>query len=247
MAEDSATQVKPEEAVSELYDNMQEIPKSMRAFSLGMRALYAEGEVSSREESGRKFNQLRDDTKRDALVYINGVLPVSTTLVRSIKEFFEYYQELSMDEWKENLSEIIEEVKGYRQCCEEVVRLHEDILTSLKKRQDQAKILVNELGQLKAEYERKKRELEAKASSRRAWGYGLFLIPVVNFIATPLLMQGADRATAEAVANGFQAKVSHGAALLVSDAMIPALQSFITGVEGIAGFFAVIEQEITTF
>lgn len=233
--------------VTTLAEDLREMPISMRLFSVSMRALYADKSVSSQSDRARKFNKLRDETRRDAVVYVEGVLPVSTTLVRSVSEFFEYYIELDYDDWADSLGDIVEEVKGYRQCCKEVVKMHEEIMTPLQKREDDAKVLVKELRDLSAEYERKKAELEASASIKQSWAIGLAFLPVVNVIATPLLLAGAESDTAEAVAKGFQCKQNEAAILVVSDTMIPALKDFIGGLNSAAGFFNVIENELTTF
>lgn len=181
------------------------------------------------------------------MVYVKAVLPLSTHVVRSIQEFFEYYSGLTLEEWKENLDDILDEVQGYKQCCTEIVSMHEQIMTPLKVRQDEAKVLVSELKNLTAEFERRQKELEESASTKRAWAIGLAFIPGVNAIATPLLGMSAESDMAEAVAKQQECRINEATIVVVSKTMIPAISAFIDGLNAAAGFFSVVENEIATF
>ncbi|XP_033121898.1 uncharacterized protein LOC117120911 [Anneissia japonica] len=146
-----------ETQLNDLADTVMEVPKRMRMFSLSMRSLYAETALSGSSDTAREIIKIRDDTRKDALVYVKGVLPASTMLVRNLKEFFENYEGLCFEDWQEILPGILEDVKGYQQCCVEVVELHKKIMTPLKKRQDEATVLIDELTNLTNELKRKKK------------------------------------------------------------------------------------------
>ena len=90
-------------------------------------------------EGARKFRELRDKTRNDAMVYLRGVLTLSTKLVSSINEYFECYEALEYEEWLYMLSDILEETIGYRELCQALLQMHEDILVPLKEREDQAR------------------------------------------------------------------------------------------------------------
>ena len=198
-------------------------------------------------EGARKFRELRDKTRNDAMVYLKGVLPLSTKLVSSISEYFEYYEALEYEEWREMLSDILEETISYREMCQALLKMHEDILVPLKEREDQARVIVKELKHLQEEFERKKKELEEKACTKRSWAVGLAFVPFVNVIASPVLFSAAESDVASAVAKGCEAKVQEAAAITVSDTLIPALKGFISGISKAAGFFSVMEQELKKF
>ena len=85
------SKVKLEKQLSTLCGDMKDLPTNMRFFSLALRSLYAEKAVSANSDVAKRFNRLRDDTKKDAIVYVKGILPVSTEVVRSLSDFFEYY------------------------------------------------------------------------------------------------------------------------------------------------------------
>ncbi|KAJ7382628.1 hypothetical protein OS493_033684 [Desmophyllum pertusum] len=238
---------KTQKDVVELREQLTSMSTDMRMFSLSMRSLYVQNAVGTSTEPAKKFRKLRDDTRNDAMVYLKGVLPLSTKFVASISEYFEYYEALDYNEWCEMLSDILIETVAYRELCETLVKMHEDILVPLKKRKDEAMIVAKELTELKAEFEKKKKELEEKANTKRSWAIGLAFIPFVGAIAGPVLAASADSDIADAVAKGGQAKVQEAAAIVVSEVLIPALESFIDGIRKAAGFFSVMEQELRKF
>lgn len=226
---------------------MRDMPTDMRLFSLAMRSLYAQSAVGSNAATAQKFRKLRDDTRNDAIVYLKGVLPLSTNFVASISEYFEYYESLDFEEWCEMLSDILKETTAFRELAETLVKMHEDILVPLKKRQDEANVVLREFEDLQQEFEKKQKELEERAATKRAWAVGLFFIPYVNVVATPLLAASAASDTVEAVAKGAESKIQEAASLTVSNTLIPALESFISGLTKAAGFFSIVENELKKF
>lgn len=233
--------------VKELGWQLKEMSIDMRVFSLTMRSLYAGKAVGTDHQLARRFRELRDKTRDDAMVYLKGILPTSTKFVASISEYFENYEALEYEEWADMIPDILEETVGYRGLCEAVLKMHEDILVPLKKRKDAANIMVTEFKELTKEYERQKKELEAAASTKRGWAYALCWIPGINAIATPLLAAGADSDVAKAVAKGKQAQIAEAASITVGTVLIPALEHFIDGLRKAAGFFSVMEQELRKF
>ena len=226
---------------------MRDMPTDMRLFSLAMRSLYAESAVGSNSPTAKKFRKLRDDTRNDAVVYLKGVLPLSTKFVASISEFFEYYEGLEFEEWSEMLSDILQETTAYRELAEALVKVHEDILVPLKKRQDEANIILREFKDLQQEFEKKKKELEESAQTKRQWAIALAGVPYVNAIALPLLAVSAHSDMAEAIAKGAESNIQASASLAVSETLIPALNSFIDGLHKAAGFFSIVETELKKF
>ncbi|XP_015768155.1 PREDICTED: uncharacterized protein LOC107346827 isoform X1 [Acropora digitifera] len=236
-----------EREVKTLDENLKDMAVDMRLFSLTLRSLYVLNAVGTNEQPAKEFRRLRDDTRNDAMVYLKCILPVSTKFVSSISEYFEYYDALNYEEWCEMLPDILQETTGYKELCGTVLQMHEDILVPLKKRKDEALLLVTKFKDLKEEYERKIRELEQTAETKRSWAFGLLWIPFVNVIASPLLGASADSDMAKAVAKGQQAKIQEAASMAVSKALIPALENFINGIKKAAGFFSVMEQELMKF
>ena len=180
------------------------------------------------------------------MVYLRGVLPLSTKLVSSINEYFECYEALEYKEWPYMLSDILEETIGYRELCQALLQMHEDILVPLKEREDQARSIIKELKHLQREFERKRKELEEKAGSERSWAVGLAFVPIVNMIVSALSLAAAEEDLAESVAKGCEEQIQEVAAA-VSNTLIPALKGFISGISRAAGLFSVMEQELKKF
>jgi len=135
------------------------IPDNMRQFSLCMRSLFAEYAVGTSSDTARRFRELRDDARNNAVVYVKGVLPIIKECVSDIKSFFEYYNDLTIDEWWEGLEEIVEETKAQKEAFSALIAIHDDITATMNKQQDEAKSLIDELTKLSIKYEKEANEL----------------------------------------------------------------------------------------
>ena len=247
MTEIEETERKMKTEVTSLENRLKEMPADMRLFSLTLRSLYAEKSVGTSDETTVKFRKLRDDTRNDAIVYLKGILPLSSRFVACISEYFEYYEALDYNEWCGMLSEIRQETVSYKEQCNTILKMHEDMLVPLKKREDDARILITEFKDLSKEYEKKKEELVASAMSKRIWAVSLVEIPTIGAIAFPLLFAASNSDLAQAVAKEKQGQINQAASKAVSEALIPALGSFIDGLKKAAGFFSAMEQELMSF
>ncbi|XP_068686101.1 uncharacterized protein [Montipora foliosa] len=236
-----------EKAVVDLRGQISDMSKSMRAFSFSMRSLYVDKAVGTSTAAARKFRKLRDDTRNDAMVYLKGILPLSTKFVASISEYFEYYEALEYEEWCKMISDILEETVGYRQLCETLLKMHEDILVPLKKRQDEATLVIAEFEKLRGKFSKKQQEFEEKAQAKTDWAHGLSVVPLFGPILKSVMEGGAAKDMLEAVAHKAEAEVQEAATTAVRVTLIPALQRFIDGITEAAGFFSVMEQEIRKF
>ena len=236
---------KIEHEVKEFDASIREMPTVVRIFSLTMRSLYAEKAVGANDELAKRFRKLRDETRNDAMVYLKGILPLSTKFISCISEYFEYYEVLDFEEWCDMIADILEETACCRQLCEALLKMHEDIMVPLKKRRDSAKIMINEFKDLTETYQRQSKELKEIASNRLAWAQTLIYIPVVNLIAIPFLLKSAGTNFDESIAKSKQARIAEAASITVAEALIPALEAFMTGLRNAAKFFSVMEQELS--
>ncbi|KAK3737714.1 hypothetical protein QZH41_000175 [Actinostola sp. cb2023] len=246
MAEQGTT-MGEDKALLNINDALKSLPNDMMMFSLYMRSLYVEKAVGTDSEAAQKFRQLRDDTRNDAMVYLKGVLPVSKKLVSAIDDYFDYYDGLAYEEWLENLPDILKETQGYRELCEIVVKMHESMLIPLKQRENKAKEVMLELTELQKEYDEAKKKLEASAKTKKAFAIGLIFLPMVSAIASPLLSASAKKDMAQGTANCAQARLQEAAALLVKEELIPCLKEFLSGLEKVAGFFSIVENQLQQF
>ena len=212
-----------------------------------MRSLYVERAVGTDEEVAKEFRKLRDDTRNDAMVYIEGILPLTIEFVSSISAYFDYYDALTFNEWCENISTIRKEIADYKKLCMTLLKLHHEILVPLKKRRDQAGTLVTKVKGLKADFEKKKEELERKADTKRIWALALFSIPGIGATVGRILYAVGDMNLAEATAAGLQANIQESAALAVKETLIPVLEAFNEGISKAASFFSVMDRELQKF
>ena len=234
------------EAVT-LKKHLHEMPTNMHLFSLSMRSLYAEKAVGTSTKAAQKFRQLRDDTRQHAMVYLKCILPVTTKFVMVLKDYFATYEALSYEEWCEMLPDILEETTSHKELAQTVLTMHEDLIAPLKKREDEAKIIMLEFTDLQAEYEKDRQRLESKAKLQIGWAAALEYIPVVSLIAVPLLNMAAEGFKVKAIAKQAESDVQGAAALVVAETLMPALSNFIAGLTRAAGFFQIMEMEMKSF
>ena len=233
--------------VDTISSRLVSLPENMRLFSLSMRSLFTDQAIGGQSDTARKVRLLRDHTRNDAVAYLKGVLPVVTRRVADIGDFFEYYEALTMDEWWESIADITEEAEAHKEACKVLVKIHEDMLTTLKKRKDEAGVLVIELRDLAAEYARKVQNLKDAANTKNDWAFGLAFVPFVNVIASPILLGSAQSDLAEATAKQKESEIQYAVSRVVTDVLVPALGNFIDGLQHIAGFFEILHQELTSF
>ena len=244
----SDTKKTTENEVIDLKENLKEMPRNLRFFSQSLRSLYAENDVGTSTDVSGKFRKLRDDTRQDAILYLKCHLPISTKFVSSVKEYFEYYEVLAdYKEWCEMLPDIREETRTYKEVAQTLLEMHEELMISLKKREDQAKIIMTEFKVLQSAFEEQKKILEASVESKMNWALALLFVPGVNLIAFPYLTFLALEDTVKAIAKRGQADVHRAAVLVVANALIPALSHFIDGLKKAAGFFQAVEKELQSF
>ncbi|XP_028399619.1 uncharacterized protein LOC114523012 [Dendronephthya gigantea] len=236
------------ENVNNLKETLNEMPENMRLFSLSLRVLFSkQTDVSGDSDSAKKFRRLRDATKEDAMVYLRTNLPMTTYFVRSIEKYFEKYESLSFEEWGETLPEILEETKVHKRLAHEMLEKYEKLMVPLKKREDEARMIMKEFKDLQKDYDRQKQELEATAQKKKRWAYGLAFVPGVNLIASPLLGLSSKGDKSEANSKMVLSKVSGASALTVAETLLPALTSFVEDLRNAAGFFSTMEQELESF
>ena len=178
------------------------------------------------EDEGRVFFTeegiiLRDDIMNDAMQCLRYVLPISTMFLAPISDFFEFYEDLEYEQWCRQIPGLVKKAAKYRHRGEKLVRMYEESLVFLKERleerQDQARLIVTEMRQLKENFERKKKKLEDTASTKRDFAFILLFVPVVNLIAFPLLEASAESDHKEANANGAQAAIQEVAVTKLSN------------------------------
>ncbi|PIK62471.1 hypothetical protein BSL78_00568 [Apostichopus japonicus] len=247
-AEDDCHEVDMER-LNTFATDLQVLPLNMRAFTLCLRSLYWEKALGSSSNTASKMNELRDGTRKDALVYTKIVLPASAHVMGSIEDFFEYYKELTLDEWRQNLDDILKDVQEHKRYCSEVAAMHEHMLIPLKRKQDEAKVLMSEFEGLTETYKEVKKKLEESAEKKALWAMYLLFIPVPKMVpvVSALLSLSAESDSAKAFVKAKQCDISETAIILLSETMIPAISHFLDGIRVATSFFSVVEQDLLSF
>ncbi|CAB3992352.1 sodium-dependent neutral amino acid transporter B(0)AT3-like, partial [Paramuricea clavata] len=179
-------------------------------------------------------------------LYANNAVGTST----DVAQYFEYYEALDYEEWCEMLPDIRKETTTYKEVAQTLLEMHEELMISLKKREDDAKIIMTVFKGLQSEYEKQKEKLEASAQSKMGWahwGLSLYFIPGINVIAYHLFKSLANEDTVKAIAKGAESKLNEAGALVVANELIPALSHFIDGLKKVARFFQIVEKELQSF
>ena len=243
----SDVQQKGKQHVADLKTDLNSMPVNMRMFTLSMRALYSTDAVGGQFEAAVQFRKLRDDTRDDGVIYLHCLLPMTMKFVGLLKDYFDYYAALGFDDWKKYLSDVVAHVKKSQEVGKFLLENHKTMMISLKKRQDQAKVIMKKLKDLEAQYEATAKKLEKKGELERLWAIPLAFIPEVGDIASVILTAFGDSDIAKAMAMIQQSKIDEAAALVVEHTLIPAIQDFLKGLSAAAGFFQVVEEDLKDF
>ena len=229
-------------AVVDLCQQINEMTWSIQTFSIALKTLY-----SYDDDESLKVNKLRDETREDAMVCLKDILPISTTFVSSVSDYFDFYETLEYRQWRQLIPYILEKARGYRRLSEKIRQKYEESLLRLKKSQDKARQIQAEMRDLKEDYAKRRRELRKTAGTKRTWAIVLGFVPIVNLVATPVLLSSAGNDDDEAGWNGTQEDKMERAAFKIDLTLIPALEAFINGLYKATAFFSTMEQEMIKF
>jgi len=247
-----------------VHQHLAHVPENMRIFSTSMRSLYAEFAVGTSSSTAQRFRELRDDTRTNAVVYVKCVLPVVKQCVSDIKSYFEYYQDLTMDEWWESIDYIAEETKAHEEACDALIAIHDDVIDMLKMREDDTKIIIHEMPHSRAENERISEQPEALSfvdnciavicyPVNRCLAFFSYCLTFFSYCLTFFsyylnVMFGSYEPVdlVKDVGRRKETEIQIVAAEIVQKKLIPSLGKSMDGLKGISCFFKVINRELVT-
>jgi len=247
-----------EKSLEKIQLSWHEVPLNMKIFSRSMLRLGYELNVSttSNESALVEFKKLRDDTRRDALIYVKQILPVAQKVIQNMSNYFDIYKALSYEEWKENLKSIHQNVVKYKVTCDILIQMHESLMKDLKAKLGKASVNFKEMDRLNAQYKKKVQELEAEARSlndsaqhSRLVGsiVGIFTFGIGTAIGEGVAsnkQHEANKKVIDATAKQQQIEIISDASKLCCNVLIPALSAFIEGLETVSGFFSATEMKL---
>lgn len=68
------------------------------------------------------------------MVYFKGILLFFIKFVICISDYFEYYEVLEYDEWCVMFLDIFKDIVGYKELCNIILKMYEEILVFFKRR-----------------------------------------------------------------------------------------------------------------
>lgn len=238
-----------ERSISTVDDSLKCVQSNLVTFSKSMKSLFSKSVICAFADKGKEMTLIRENTKKDACMYVNDILPKCDDLVTSLTNFFDNYLDLSHADWKAGLQNTIKEAEKFQQECEHLIKVHESMLGPIKKREKELDLLVDELQKLTVSYNEKHQQLAERAKTKRDLAVKIEqnenLPPFFDIIAMGMAMEGAEEMKG-ALALKIQEKMDEAAVDLLKNDMIPALQSFVDGLQGIAGFFSILKAELMT-
>ena len=202
---------------------------------------------SVREPSNTDFVRLRADVTNDAFVYKRKLLPISEVVVLKFREFFDNYTALTFDEFCECIGDFAKDARIYAEHALFVAEAHKELLSDIKRKEDDCKKVYETLELEKKDYDAKVSELQQSIETKRKWAIGLVFIPIVGTIAGRVLTSSHDSQLDEVPALEQESELVVAAATLIQEQITTALENIIAAMEKIAAFFNLLESEIRIF
>jgi len=201
-----------ENRVIGLEKTLKDLPECMLRFSLSMRALYGEQKISSDTDDTKDFIAVRNNTRRNAVLYTNAILPKSEEVISSIGFFLDYFELLEFEDWQDCLEDQITEIDTSVDKCKLMTQMHNGLIGNLKKDEDKAYVGIERLKLAVKQYEAEVDVFEKKAKYSKYWSIAFGGIGTVTLVA----------AVAAAIPTG-------GASLVVALPIIGAVDTVFTG------------------
>ena len=213
-----------------------------------MRILHNQSAVSGEHEGASKFLKLRDQTRRNALIYSETLLPKSDDVVRKIKDYAYDIKACDFEDWQESLEEITEEVIEAEKACNLLMQMHDKLVVELKKNEDDAKVGITELSKLKEMYKDEKEKLTSAASEHsknKEWWDGQWWWTLgFNFLVAKSEEQRMQESLLKATASQRNGEINQEAVNLTEDCLIPAIGEFLKGLRACGAFLTSTREQL---
>lgn len=228
--------------VDTLQNKLKEMVPSMVIFSDSLRSLFAINQVTSSSPATRAFLEVRDNARKNGIVYSKMVLPMTEEVIRAIGFFSDYFTDLDFNDWSESLEDIISDVEKAQGVCDILKQMHNNIIIELKKNETKAELSITQIEKMAEQFrdeerslQRKATELNESADEKRDWGWtGIFTLGISTAILNSCAADddaAARESLASAVAKRENAVIASNAVIQTKCRLIPAMKAFINGLE----------------
>ena len=225
-------------------------------FSNSISKLFNELQVTGRDDATKEFIAVRDNTRRQAVLYMDFVLPSTEKVIKKIASYMDFYSAMEFDDWKDSIQEILEILEEAGAVCEFLSDMHKLIIVELEKNKTQATVGIQQLEKMRSQYEQEreiltKKALEAAESADSARKWGKILIPLTFGISALVGSSYADdydteqaQHTSNAVAKRENAHIAANAVALTTGQLIPAIESFVRCLQVVLNFVILSKTKI---
>ena len=97
-------------------------------------------QVTKEDEGTRIFLEVREEVRRNAVVYKDKVLPWTEELIRHIGSFADSFLDFDSNDWVEGLEETIKDMDKAIGFCKILSQMHIAIIEDLKRNEDKAEV-----------------------------------------------------------------------------------------------------------
>ena len=220
----------------------------MASFSVGLRSLFGVNQVTGLDDQTKIFQEVREDVWRNAVIYKDKVLPVTTHVVRSIGLYMSSFIDVEFDDWAENLDDFLDDINKGIGFCEYLKQLHNSIIIDLKRNEDKAAVGQQKMALMASDYKKMAEDLEQeakgckdRAEAKEFWGQATaaFTAGISTMILNAFAQkdeEDAARKASEAAAKSKNAEIAIRAVSITNNVVIPAIKDFLDGIHACSGF-----------
>ena len=212
-----------------------------------MRKLCNQNSVSEEYEGASKFLQLRDETRKNALIYTETLLPKTESVVENIRDFAVDIRVSDFNDWHQDLEVITQKAGKAEIACNLLLHFYEKLITEMKQKEDRATLNKIDLEDLKRIYETDRQTLldsaeEHKRKMKKYQRLGLILALPTLGIGTWVARTKAKKEQQSMKRNLEKAKTTDDKEGKLretgdlADSLSPVFSNFVKGLTACGGF-----------
>ena len=154
--------------VDTMETSLHNLPKMFLEFSGAMVRLFRGEAVGGTDKAAVEFRYIRDEIRKDAMVYLEKNIPQVKNFVSNLQIYFENYSDLSFEDWDESLEDIADDCKEYKILASDLIKIHDKLCENLNERLKRTTLVLNDLGELSEELKKRKIDKSMKQELRIA-------------------------------------------------------------------------------
>jgi len=247
-----------QEEGSNINAKLKILPLQLVTFSTTLHALYNAYQVTGLDEATETFLEVRDNTRRNALVYAEKVLPITEDVIREIGMFIYFFTDLDFDDWTECLDDMISGLIRAEEDCDKLKHLHNTIIVDLKMNEDKAVKGIQMLEKMREMYKKQAEALREEAEAHIKYKeYGkkvetyvhictLGISKLLDIVYVPKSKsRKAEKKIIKATAKDENANIAELAKDLTNIYLIPSIKEFLASLEACSEWISQTKEKLT--